>query len=499
MFLDEIKWHKWKTVIFSLYIALLSIGVSRHEPWFDEAQAWLLARDSSLQDLLFKYMRYEGSPALWHLILTVPAKLGLPYITMNIISALLAAMSVYLFLNYSPFPPIIKAMYPFTFFAFYQYAVVARSYSLIPLLLFSIAALYKHRIRKPFLFTLLLCLLANVSFHGLLIAIGVVVIHFFHVNWLWPHLQQTDRYKQFSLFIIFGVLVFLLKMQLEPPEDLISVAGFNYDLSRFFPISIPILSDSITTNYAVAASNSSAFSNLSGIYAKAFIVLMMFWLVLKKRLAVFLIPTLGLCLLFTIVYSHVWHQGTLFYTWLFALWLSYETHASRNSYLSRVMKPIITFSLAAVFLIHTSWAVSSFIYDYSNNYSASRETANFIKEKKLDQKKIYATNFHSISILPYFSKNIYCNYNHGQKPCFWIWSPKNAMYSEPYLSTSQYKPDFILLGIKDYNPNNATIHNPYIPEITGYKFLRSFNGALYWKNRPLETDSFALFEKEKRN
>ena len=50
-----------------------------HEPWFDEAQAWAIARSGSLKEILFEIPHYEGHPPLWDLILLPFAKLGAPY------------------------------------------------------------------------------------------------------------------------------------------------------------------------------------------------------------------------------------------------------------------------------------------------------------------------------------------------------------------------------------------------------------------------------------
>src|SRR3954464_5713785 len=83
--------ERYQLIVFLIFVTLLSIAVSHHEPWMDEAQAWLLAKDTGFKELFLKYLRYEGSPGLWHLVLMIPAKLGLPYFTINIISALFAA------------------------------------------------------------------------------------------------------------------------------------------------------------------------------------------------------------------------------------------------------------------------------------------------------------------------------------------------------------------------------------------------------------------------
>src|SRR6266700_449498 len=44
-----------------------AVGLHAHAMWFDELQAWNIARAShSLQDL-FANLRYEGHPVLWYL------------------------------------------------------------------------------------------------------------------------------------------------------------------------------------------------------------------------------------------------------------------------------------------------------------------------------------------------------------------------------------------------------------------------------------------------
>jgi hypothetical protein len=51
-----------------LFLVVLFLNILHHEMWRDELQAWLIGRDSiSIFELLFRNMRYEGHPALWHL------------------------------------------------------------------------------------------------------------------------------------------------------------------------------------------------------------------------------------------------------------------------------------------------------------------------------------------------------------------------------------------------------------------------------------------------
>ena len=237
--------HKYRIIIFAVYAILLAVMASKHEPWMDEAQAWLLAKDASLIDLFVKYLRYEGTPGLWHLILMIPAKLGLPYFTINVLSAAFSALGVWLFLRYAPFPLIIKILFPFSYFVFFQYGIIARSYCLIPLLLFSIAIIYRRKIERPVLFSLLLCLLANVSSHTFLIAGAIFFVHILDVAKAWKALDRQSKIYQVFSVVIFALTSLLVVSILFPPSDHFVVGETNWDVRRFFEISRGMIAGSL--------------------------------------------------------------------------------------------------------------------------------------------------------------------------------------------------------------------------------------------------------------
>ena len=86
--------------VFCFFLIFVSVF---HEPWFDEAQVWMIARDASLYELLFVIPHYEGHPALWSLLLAVPAKLGVPFeIGLKIIGFIITSASAFLIIFRSP-------------------------------------------------------------------------------------------------------------------------------------------------------------------------------------------------------------------------------------------------------------------------------------------------------------------------------------------------------------------------------------------------------------
>jgi hypothetical protein len=143
--------------------------IAVHEPWRDEAQAWLIVRDAPGWSGLVHVMGYEGTPALWHAMLWPLAKLGLPFMAARVLHAALATACVALLWR-APFPAWARWLLPAGYFLAYEFNAIARSYVLVVLLLLLLARFDGQRRERPVLYGVLLALLANASAHGLLLA-----------------------------------------------------------------------------------------------------------------------------------------------------------------------------------------------------------------------------------------------------------------------------------------------------------------------------------------
>ena len=67
------------SVVLILFLTLSIIISLKHEYWADEANAWLIAGDSSILDLFTKFLHTDGHPALFHLIIKTFQLFGLSY------------------------------------------------------------------------------------------------------------------------------------------------------------------------------------------------------------------------------------------------------------------------------------------------------------------------------------------------------------------------------------------------------------------------------------
>jgi len=456
-------------LVFFIYIVLIFVAVSKHEQWADEAQAWLLARDTSLFGLLFKHLRYEGHPPLWYLILMIPSKI-LPYKAISIISALIAIVGVYILLYRSSFPLIIKLLLPFTYFIFYQYGVIARSYVLLPILLFSIAAIYKDKTNQIYLFTVLVCLLANVSVFSTLIALSIMFVHLIDLIKERKSLSKDLVIKQVIAYMIFALVVAFIAIVLWQPEDSSFARGYRYEIKHFFNMSRNILNAAMTEKEYISIS---------------ILIISLIWFWQTKLSLLYLVSTLSVLALFSIKYYNSWHLGFIFLIWVFVMWISFgeqREHRIKNHWFENILKKLTIVSILVVLGFNIYWAFSAFSHDFNGNYSAGKAISEYIKTNNLEDKKIYATSFWSVTILPYFDENIFDNYSNGKKTTYWFWSNRNSRI-EDIERIIKDKPDLIILGRAGKQ------------DIPGYEFVGIFEANLYWKDRIKESNHFAVFRK----
>lgn len=460
-------------ISFIIYAILVFIIIPFHEPWADEAQAWLMARDSGISQLLFTNLHYEGSPGLWHIILMLPGRF-LPYESINYISALFVLIGVFYLIYYSPLPVWMKILFPFTYFIFYQYSVIARCYSLLIILLFIIAYKYKKRFKNPYTFVLLVSLLANVNLHGFIISVALMFVYFvdliqFRKNDFLPNIKTIV-----SVFAIFLIVIFFVIIQIIPASDIsISADGIVFSFEKFYNFGLKVLGEVFAVN---------------SILSYSVLIVSLFWFWQNRLLLFYLVANLAILALFSIYYN-IWHQGVLFLIWIFTLWLSFyfeEKNHTRSIIFNKILNIMMQVSGAIIIISNIYWSVTVYVNDYKYDYSAGKKIAAYIKKNNLQDKYLYSTQFWSISVLPYFEKNIFQTPNFKENSSFWVWKKSND-YSEHPDSIIKKRPDLILFSRPwmFWSPKN----------IEGYRFVDNFKGTMLWKDSIKEVNDFNLFVK----
>ncbi|MBA2609284.1 MAG: hypothetical protein H0U92_10120 [Actinobacteria bacterium] len=465
----------WQVVVLGSHAAMLVWVVSHHEPWFDEAQAWLLARDASVYDLIVKYPRYEGSPALWHLILAVPAKLGAPYITLQILSGAGAFLTAVLIVVRSPFPPWMRAALPFSYWLFYQYGVVARSYVLLGPLLFILATVWPTRRERPVRILVLLLLLANVSFHGFLIAGGVMAVQTIELRRTWAELSPRQRRLHVGAQICLGVMAAALFVQLRPPPDasFVSARDFHFRVDDAWRAARKITQGGFTG---------------SGLTLLLGVIPTLVFLKRSRGVLLWLLPTAAVIAFSVIRYFNIWHQGVLVLIWIFALWCAWTPTAERSQRGPGRWSAAALAAMTIVVAVQLSWTAHSVHYDIKRPYSGAAATARYLKPIVAAGGRINTRSIESVSVQPYFKSNIFANYDRGRGGSYWWWSTRADLHPTPELLITNH-PDAIVYGDKQ-----GGLPEPLVrPAFPGYHVGAYLRGALFLKDRFFEQDGFWVF------
>jgi hypothetical protein len=436
-----------------VYGLLVTLTIPYHEPWADEAQSWLLARDASLAQLWGHLLHYEGTPGLWQTLVHALIRLGLPYSAYGFVSALLGLAAVVLLLRYAPLPLFIRILLPFTYYLCYQYAVIARSYALIPPLLFGVAAIYPNATRKPVLTTLLLCLLAGVSVHGFLISVCIWVTLYLTSHSV-PRLIPSLTY-----WFVLAVLV----VSAWPAKDV--AFAEHRSLSN-----LHLLPDVTKAGLAGAFTGYWVTSLLVIALSAPFLWRGGGWLF-------FLLASAAFFLFGTIVYAQLWHFGILFLAWLFAIWIS----AAKT----RVTTPALVALITAIG-VQCYWTAVAIPYDWNHSYSGSLAAAQYFQQNGLPAGGLYAIGYPTVAVQPYFPANLYSDFHHG---AYWDWSKRNTANDPAALFGSERR-QLVLVGYKNLSEKKRWAD---VLALLGYGLTQHFEGGTFWQTAVFELESYDLY------
>ncbi len=179
---------------------------TKHEYWGDEAQAFLIARDSNNLNELFQLVRYEATPPLWHLLIFSSLKIFNSIAILKMLNAILyvALMTVvYLIRRHQLL--ICKLLFLSSYFIFFEWGQINRSYLLGTVLV--LAAVYCLDKKKNYVYFFLfagLGILANG--HSFIIVISLIAAN---VLCNFTDLKRNKKYYiGLALFLPFLIWAF---------------------------------------------------------------------------------------------------------------------------------------------------------------------------------------------------------------------------------------------------------------------------------------------------
>lgn len=386
--------------LFVVYSVITLIGALNHELWFDEAQAWTIARDNDISSII-RMMRYEGHPPLWHFILFVFSHLGFSCDIIPLISWAFSVATVALILFALKMPLPLKAAVVFSGGFLFTNSVISRVYCLIPFFMCLVAILYPKRREHPVLFGIAVGLLAptHICMCGMVGILGIFMIIDLFKEW------KTSSAKK-NVFSIIGLLyagagVLMLVL------PLIGSLGTNQNTADM-SLSFTGVANSVLMsfyNVAVNALNPSAELNLfvtigAALMQACFVILL---ILLRHWRRAFAAEIMFLLLYIAtgevIFYTNPNRAALVLFSFLFALVIAvyeepvFKEHKPLKTD-TQLIKKLLEFVsetdknagksisvVLTVVLIMTAPAAAVYLFrDYTEEFSPAEVTADYIRE-----------------------------------------------------------------------------------------------------------------------
>jgi hypothetical protein len=474
------RWPEWMTILF--FAAVVAFAIPWHEPWADEAQAWQLARTLSLPELFQTYIRYESSPGLWHLLLWILIRLHVSYTGLHwICGAISVAATTLLVLN-APFPRYLKLLLPFSYFLLFQYAVIARSYVLAPILLYLVALSWR---RSPLLLALLLGLLANVALHAAVISGGLALVYCIEQVRNGGFKDAHRRRLLLSASILFSGYVLAL-LTAWPPSDLVTHISSVRGHSRpFFGLAIKSLLWLLYPYWLLAVA---------------------FWLGIvlcfrTRNSLLYLLPILLLAAFSGAVHFDWWHVGLLVPLLICLFWITWPGPGNKVSWGEVTGRT----AMMVMVSLQIAWSVYAIHFDHCNAYSPDRAAAEYLRPFVQEGETITLTYSNepdchacrSVGILPYFDQNIYIN----EPVPFWWWSTRNPTL-EVSSEVLDSHPDLVVVEAGSAEPEDPVDLPAAQVELlnrAGYSLTHTFCGARPMGFRVLDKSCHLIFQRVDRS
>ncbi len=487
--------------IFTVIFFVLSfIGVLHHEIWLDEAQHWLLARDSKSIPNLITNTQYEGHPILWNILLFFISRFSLNPFWMQLLHIIISTSAIFIFFKNAPFSRIFKIVFIFGYFTFFEYNLISRNYALGMLFLFLVCSTYKYRKEKFVLFASLLALTSNT--HAIFVVISCCIMLIVFID----HIQKNGLRMPIKMSIglsIFVIGTILAIIQIIPPSDTLFFENTNeLKIYQRIPKAFVVFFKGLFTIPDVRTIhfwNTNLIINLSKPIAVILCItslLIPCFLFFKNKIVLLYVylSFLGIILFFFITQlSDTRYLGINYLIIISGLWINSYYAFEKNklnslislSFLKKTKKAIV-YSILGIQLIS---GIFAYCIDITNPFTNAKQTITFLKKTGITNKIIVSKTSDGTELSCYLQRPIYFAYSNQYQSYFISRNPppnrnnlKESIIKSLENLIKEKKESIVLIlnepFFKAKNTNNWLTINKEIK----YKLLQKFEESIFNRN-----------------
>jgi len=452
--------------------ALVLYTVSKHEPWADEAQAWLQARDFNWWHLVFTELHYEGHPPVWFAILAVAVHVfHVPYAFIGYLGASFAIAGLAVLVYLAPFPRSLRYLIAFSFFLVYQYAVIARPYVLIPLLAFLAAHFARNDPSHILTFAVLAALLIHVSAYSAVIAMGLSAFCALHLSRGWAETSPTDRTRILGAAALVSASAVLALVLLYPHPD-----------SAFMTQKVDG-----TLQYRLHLMGQALVGSLddSALVAYPLLLFAVVWACCWRGFLPLLTCVGGTAMVYGFLRGYEHHQGLLTVALVVSLWVAWPS-PSETETAPRIVQWLhrsFVIALLLLFAWQCTWSYTAIRNEWADPYSGAQDAAAFLKSVHADQLGCAGYLYWVVGVQPYFQHNLFQNWGGPDAPASYHWAKDFQKRSDGLLlSDAVNGPPFIVIA-NEFQDLQHTVPLIQSMKSVNYNLVHSSPGNKFFKGK----------------
>jgi len=483
-------WTAADATVLVAYACVVGWTIGYHEKWADEAQAWLIARDLDLRTIWFHELRYEGSPGLWHTILWIAQHVfHAGYDALGHIGAAFAIAGAAVLIFAGPFPRYVRWPLAFTYVMVYQYAVIARPYTLYPLLAFCGAIFFKDT-KRPERMTVVLILLTLLTMHGAILAGCLGLAYLVEAKKAWGTLDQAVKTKYWVCIALMACTVLFVAAILKPTPDVEEIA-LKREVAQAPEIvrqQFPSFGRKITNVI------SGAFLDWL-VPSIIFLILSATWTIWRRKWLAFVLSVGCLIGFYGAVHGAAHHHGTVFIAAVMGLWIAWpdREEVPRFAPVDKVAFWGIQGLLIVLCAINIWDSVVVINREYLYPYSGADDAANYLKAQGADRGPMFGLLFGVVAVQAHFDHNIFVNnptsyFHHGL--------PLTTTTLDVDL-LNRVKPEYVVA----YSMDPQLMIETGVSQLTsrGYELAHFSDGYYLYKQAVFEREVYFIFRRVKDN
>jgi hypothetical protein len=398
------------TGFFTSILLLIYVKFFEHELWKDEWQAWFVAKDKNLIEII-SFLNYEGHPALWYLFLVpftwLSSVLPVPEeFIMSFAHTLPVIAVLFLFWKKFDIPAIVKISFALSYFLIFEYGVVNRGYIFVILFLFLAVFFLKKGNDKGFAWSLLF--LCQTEVFGVFMALSLG---------LYWYVEQKKINSDVVKYLAVGLLIFVISVYPREAGHIAKTQGKILDFGDRVFIS---LQGNLTNAFLPGLTPDTSlfgWSNAGILLSLLLIAGFIFMFFKNKKL---LIP-FSIVLLMSVTFSLFFFVGGIrqwgmMFVFLIALFALAEIKIFSD--------PKILFFVILIGIVQSVYGIKALYADINLPFTNAKEAGMYIKKTIPEKVPVVAINKFEITPVTGYAQRKFYELPSGEEFSYFKWVEK---------------------------------------------------------------------------